>query len=56
MTLMTISQRIVLAAAIILVDVVAFALPLTGFFAAYVLLARPLWFRDWVNELYRPDR
>jgi hypothetical protein len=53
---MTMNQRLLLAVAIILVDIVAFALPLTGFFAAYVLLARPPWFRDWVDELYRPDR
>jgi hypothetical protein len=53
---MTTNQRILLAIAVILIDTVAFALPLTGFFAAYLLLARPPWFRVWVDELYRPDR
>ncbi|MGD8440818.1 MAG: hypothetical protein PVG53_09800 [Holophagae bacterium] len=53
---MTMNQRLLLAVAIILVDIVAFALPLTGFFAAYVLLARPPWFRVWVDDLYRTDR
>ena len=56
MASMTTNQRILLAVLIILIDVVAFALPLTGFFAAYVLLARPPWFRIWVDDLYHSDR
>jgi hypothetical protein len=49
---MTTSERVLLAIAVVLVDIVLFALPLTGFFAAYVLLARPPWFLDWVKNLY----
>ncbi len=49
---MTTTERVLLAIAVVLVDVVLFALPITGFFAAYVLLARPPWFLTWVNQLY----
>ena len=52
---MTTQERVLLAIAVVLVDIVLFALPLTGFFAAYVLLARPPWFLDWINRLYRPQ-
>ena len=56
MAAMTTNQRILLAIAIILVDIAAFALPLTGFVAAYVVLVRPPWFQGWVDDLYRTDR
>ena len=46
------NERWVLAAVIVLVDVMVFALPLTALFAAYVLVARPSWFYDWVKRLY----
>ena len=45
-------ERVGLAVAIILVDTVAFALPLTGLVAAWVILTRPAWFRAWVARLY----
>ena len=49
---MTDAERITLAIAIVLVDLLLFALPLTGLAAAYVLIARPRWFREWVERLY----
>jgi len=49
---MTATERALLAVAVVLVDVLLFALPLTGIFAAYVLLARPPWFRRWFLEMY----
>jgi hypothetical protein len=53
---MTTTHRVVLAVAIIVVDVALFAVPLTGLVAAWVLLARPPWFHDWVVRLYaRPE-
>ena len=51
---MTKTERILLAVAVVLVDVVLFALPLTGLLAAYVVIARPPWFRGWVEQLYAP--
>lgn len=51
---MTTNERVLLAVALVLVDLLFFALPITGFFAAYVLLARPPWFLAWVENLYGP--
>ena len=44
-----------LAAAVVLVDLVLFAVPLTGLFAAWVILARPPVVREWVERLYSND-
>lgn len=49
---MTAAERIALAIAIVLVDLLLFALPLTGLAAAYLLIARPRWFREWVERIY----
>ena len=45
-------DRLVLAGLIMAVDVGFFFLPLTGLFAAYILVARPPWFQEWVETLY----
>jgi hypothetical protein len=44
--------RLALAAAIVVVDLALFAVPLVALVAAYVIVARPPWFRDWVRRLY----
>ena len=49
---MTTQERVILAVALVLVDLTLFVLPLTGLFAAYVLLVRPPWFLAWVQQLY----
>lgn len=49
---MSTSERVVLAVTIVLVDVLVFVVPVTSLFAAWVLLARPSWFREWVERLY----
>ena len=46
------AERIGLAVVLVLVDVLLFALPLTGIVAAYVIVARPRWFLEWVDRLY----
>jgi hypothetical protein len=51
---MSASERVILAVTIVLVDVLVFVVPVTGLFAAWVLLARPPWFREWVERLYSP--
>jgi hypothetical protein len=48
-------DRIMLITIILLVDGLLFMLPITAFFAAYILWQRPPWFRDWVMELYDSD-
>ena len=50
---MRLAERLVWALLIVIVDAAAFALPLAALVLAYVLLARPRWFRDWVEQLYR---
>ena len=47
------TDRWVLALLLVLIDLVIFAIPLTGLFAAYILLIRPPWFCTWVEDLYR---
>ncbi len=46
------SDRWLMAIAVVLIDVFVFVLPLTGLFAAYLLIARPPWFKRWLEELY----
>ncbi len=45
-------ERIALAFVVVLIDLALFAVPLTGLMAAYLILARPPWFRAWVERLY----
>jgi len=45
-------DRWLLALVLVVVDVAIFVVPLTGLFAAYILLLRPPWFRRWVDDLY----
>ena len=49
---MSLTERLVLAVAIVLVDLLVFVIPLTGLAAAWLILARPPWFREWVDRLY----
>ena len=46
-------DRIAWATAVVVLDLVLIVIPIAAVFAAYVILARPPWFRDWVRELYR---
>lgn len=46
-------QKILFTALILLVDMLLFMLPITAFVVIYVIWARPVWFRDWVENLYR---
>ena len=49
---MSTGERVALAVLILVLDVVVFVVPITGLVAAWVLLARPQWFKDWVDRLY----
>ena len=46
------AERLILAVAVLLIDATVFVVPLAGFFVAYVIVARPPWFREWVAALY----
>lgn len=48
---MKMSQRLLLAAGILLVDLVVFFLPLTALLLAYVVVFNPPWFRNFINNL-----
>jgi len=48
------ASRLLLALLLLIADAVAFVVPLTALVAAYVIVARPAWFRDWVDQLYGP--
>lgn len=50
---MRLPERLVWALLIVIVDAVAFALPLAALLLAYVVIARPPWFRDWIEAVYR---
>ena len=45
-------ERMLLAVLIVIVDLVVFVVPLAGLLIAYVIVARPPWFRRWVDALY----
>lgn len=48
---MPMTQRILLALIILLVDLAVFFLPLSAIFLAYILLANPAWFRRFLETL-----
>jgi hypothetical protein len=50
---MRLADRLVWALLLVIVDTAAFAVPLAAFLLAYVVLARPPWFRNWVEQIYR---
>lgn len=48
------AQRTVLAALVLLVDLVVFFFPLTAVFLAYIILFNPLWFREFLDRIEQP--
>ncbi len=48
---MTKTQRILICAIILAVDLVVFFLPLTAIFLVYIILQNPPWFRDFLQQL-----
>ena len=46
-------NRLMLAVAMVVIDAVAVFIPITALLAAYLLLMRPLWFKQVVDDLYR---
>ncbi len=49
---MTTSERVLLAVAVVAIDLLMFVVPVVALLAAWVLVARPPWFRDAVERLY----
>ncbi|WP_263788513.1 hypothetical protein [Salinibacter grassmerensis] len=54
MYLPTISDRQIwiIAAGLIAVDLLLFMIPVVPFLAAYVLVARPAWFKEFIDDVY----
>lgn len=44
--------RLLLALLVLMTDALFFIVPLAALFLAYVIIARPSWFKEWVNQLY----
>ena len=42
-----------IAVAIIVVDLVVFMIPIVPIVAAYILIARPPWFKTFIDDVYR---
>ena len=49
---MTPANRIMLVIALLLLDWVFFFIPGVAILATYIILARPPWFKKWVERLY----
>ncbi len=45
-------ERYLLALLIVVVDLLVFAIPLTAIVLAYILIARPPAFKEWVSKVY----
>lgn len=50
---MRLADRALIAATVLAVDLVTVGLPLTALLAALVLVARPAWFRRFVDLVYQ---
>ena len=48
---MSLANRILLAAAILLLDLVVFFFPLTAVFFAYIIIFNPPWFRTFIDHI-----
>lgn len=47
---MSMTNRLIICAGILLVDILVFFVPLTAFFLIYILVANPLWFRQFLEK------
>lgn len=48
---MTLTNRILIAIGVIVLDCLIFFIPLTAFFMAYVLIYNPNWFKNFINRM-----
>lgn len=49
---MTLEKKILITVGLLLTDLVIFFLPIGTILLIYVLWAKPIWFRDFILELY----
>jgi len=48
---MSFVQRVPLSVCIFLIDLIVFFLPLTALFLVYIIMANPVWFREFLQKL-----
>jgi hypothetical protein len=46
------SERWMLACGIVIADLLIIVVPVMAFVLAYVVVARPAWFKEWVEKIY----
>jgi len=46
------SERWMWAFGIVVADLFMFVLPVAALVLAYVVIARPVWFKDWITKIY----
>lgn len=51
---LTMTQRVLLAIVVLLLDSAVFFFPITAVFLAYVIIYNPPWFRDFMARLEPP--
>jgi len=52
---MRFAYRVIIAALILLVDLLIFFFPMTAVFLVYIIIFNPPWFRRFLNDLDRPS-
>jgi hypothetical protein len=53
---MSLTNRILIAALVVLLDLVVFFFPISAVFVAYVIIFNPPWFKDFILRLDKPNR
>jgi len=46
------SERWMLAGGIVIADLLIFLVPMMALILAYAVVARPAWFKEWVEKIY----
>jgi hypothetical protein len=52
---MSLTNRILIAALVVLLDLVVFFFPISAVLIAYVIIFNPQWFKDFILGLDKPD-
>ena len=52
---MSLTNRILIAALVVVLDLVVFFFPISAVFIAYVIIFNPQWFKDFILGLDKPD-
>jgi len=53
--MMSFAYRVIIAASILLVDLLIFFFPVTAVFLVYIIIFNPPWFRQFLSDLNHPS-